>query len=183
MPDTTVSQSVVLTPYLTADQINARLDEVAQTINSAYANEPEVVIIAILKGSFMFLADLVRRLTFPCHVEFVRLASYEGTSSTGSVKPVDLSLPSLNGKAVLVVEDIVDTGLTLHFFMKYLTSVHEPKSIRLAVFLDKKMARQYPTEPDFVGFEIENQFVVGYGLDADGLYRNLPHVCVLSTAD
>ncbi|MEZ4573992.1 MAG: hypoxanthine phosphoribosyltransferase [Vampirovibrionales bacterium] len=174
----TTPPQAVLTPYITTSQINARLDTLADELNADYAGQ-SVVLVSVLKGSFMFLADLIRRLTFDCTVEFVRLASYEGTSSTGSVKPVELSLPVLKDKHVLIIEDIVDTGLTLNMFLEYLKSVHQPASVKIAVFLDKKAARQHAITPHFVGFDIQDQFVVGYGLDADGRYRNLPEVCIL----
>lgn len=158
-------------------QLATRIRELAGEINALYQGTDELVIICILKGGFMFASELVRHLTVPCQMEFVRLSSYgHAHKSSGVIKPVDLTLPPLAGKDVLLVEDIVDTGLTLNFFMEYLESVHAPRSARLAVLLDKKEARQQAVEMDFVGFEIDNRFVVGFGLDDQGFYRNLPYI-------
>lgn len=176
-------------PLLSPQEIEAGLDRIAEAINQQYADSQQLVIVAVLKGSFLFLADLVRRLTMPCQIEFIRLASYhEGTRSTGQVKPVDLTLPSLAGQDVLIVEDIVDTGLTLSFLLDYLQSMHATRSLRTAVLLDKPGARQSPAlqtraRPEFVAFELGNEFVVGYGLDYAGLYRNLPYIGVLQLPD
>ncbi len=172
-----------LEPYFTEGQLQERIQAMAADINKRYADVDRLVIISILKGSFMFTSDLVRHLDMPCQIEFVRLASYgASTKSSGEVKPVDLTLPDLSDKNVLIVEDIIDTGLTLHFFMHYLKSLHKIRSLRLAVLLDKKEARsaEIPKFPvDFVGFEVTNEFLVGYGLDYACLYRNLPYVAIL----
>jgi hypoxanthine phosphoribosyltransferase len=166
--------------HLSAEQIQQRIQEMAADINAAYQGVSKLIIVAVLKGSFMFVADLMRHIDIPCQIEFVRLASYgDGQTSSGTVKPVDLSLPSLSGEHVLIVEDIIDTGLTLHFFMDYLTSLHHTQSLRLAVLLDKKEARQKEVPVDFAGFEVGNQFLIGYGLDFAGYYRNLPYIGVV----
>lgn len=169
----------IITPFITQEQIQNRVEALGQELNTLYDSVEELIIICILKGGVMFAADLMKQLTVPCQLEFVRLASYEGQKSTGTVRPVDLSLPSLNHKHVLLVEDIIDTGLTLSFFIDYLKSLHQPASLRLAVLLDKKEARQQHVQVDFVGFEVENKFLVGYGLDENGLYRNLPYIGVV----
>lgn len=169
-----------LSTYLSEAQIQARVREMAADINRTYTGTEKLTVIAILKGSFMFLADLIRYIDVPCHVEFVRLASYgDGTKSSGTVRPVDLTLPSLNNEDVLIVEDIIDTGLTLHFFMDYLKSLHHTRSLRLAVLLDKAEARTQPVQVDFSGFQVGNEFLIGYGLDFAGKYRNLPYIGVL----
>lgn len=161
-------------------QIQHRIMEMAEAINKAYANTPKLTIITVLKGSFMFVADLIRHIKVPCQIEFVRLASYGNNQTTsGTVQPVDLSLPSLSGEDVLIVEDIIDTGLTLHFFMDYLTSLHHTRSLKLAVLLDKAEARQKDVKVDFIGFTVGNQFLVGYGLDFAGYYRNVPFIGVV----
>jgi len=158
-----------------ADVLQARIKAMAQEINQTYADTDGLVLICILKGGLMFMAELAKHLVIPCQMEFVTLSSYGNSQQTsGTVRPVDLSLPKLTGKDVLVVEDIIDTGLTLNFFLEYLNGLHTPKSLRLAVMLDKKEARQKQVKTDFVGFEIGNQFVVGFGLDDRGFYRNLP---------
>lgn len=159
------------------ETLQARIKALAEEMNAMYQGTDGLILICILKGGFMFTADLAKHLTVPCQIEFVRLSSYgDNQHSSGTVKPVDLTLPNLNDKDVLLVEDIVDTGLTLNFFMEYLESLHTPKSLRLAVLLDKKEARKRPVQTDFVGFEVGNQYVVGYGLDDGGFYRNLPYI-------
>lgn len=164
-------------------EIQKRIREMAEEINTTYRDSEMLVLICVLKGGFMFLSDLSKHLNVPCQIEFVRLSSYgDGHKSSGTVKPVDLTLPRLQDKDVLLVEDIIDTGLTLNFFMEYLESLHTPRSLKLAVFLDKKETRQTHVETDFVGFEIENKYVVGYGLDSQGLYRNLPYVAIVKDA-
>lgn len=166
--------------HFSEEQLQQRIQEIAAEINATYVGVSKLIIVAVLKGSFMFVADLMRYITVPCHVEFVRLASYgDGKTSSGTVKSVDLSLPSLSGEHVLIVEDIIDTGLTLHFFMDYLKSLHHTESLRLAVLLDKKEARQKDVPVDFVGFPVGNQFLVGYGLDFAGYYRNLPFIGIV----
>jgi hypoxanthine phosphoribosyltransferase len=162
---------------LTEEQIQDRVAQLASQINSVYADTQELIVICILKGGFMFTADLVKRLSMPCQIEFIRLSSYGNEQkSSGVVKPLDLTLPNLNGKDVLVVEDIIDTGLTLNWFLEGLVALQNPNSVRLAVFLDKKETRVKPVNIDFTGFEVENLYVVGYGLDDAGYYRNLPYV-------
>lgn len=166
--------------HLSEEDIQTRIREMADEINKAFADSEKLIIIAVLKGSFMFVADLIRHIKVPSQIEFVRLASYgDGQTSSGNVQPVDLSLPSLSGEDVLIVEDIIDTGLTLHFFMDYLTSLHHTRSLKLAVLLDKKEARQKDVQVDFAGFTVGNQFLVGYGLDFAGYYRNLPFIGVV----
>ena len=179
----TVYKPDQLDVHFSETQIQQRIQEMADAINQAYANSPRLVIVAVLKGSFMFVADLIRHIKVPCQIEFVRLASYgDSQNSSGTVKPVDLSLPSLSGEDVLIVEDIIDTGLTLHFFMDYLTSLHHTRSLRLAVLLDKAEARKKDVKVDFAGFTVGNQFLVGYGLDYAGYYRNLPYIGVVRDA-
>lgn len=169
-----------LTVYFDADRLQERIRKMAAEIDALYVNSSRLVVIVVLKGAFLFAADLVRHLKTPCQVEFIRLSSYgNGQNSSGVVRPVDLSLPSLSGEDVLVVEDIIDTGLTLHFLLDYLNSLHRTRSLRLAVLLDKKEARQTPVSVDFTGFEVDDQFLVGYGLDLAGYYRNLPFIGIM----
>ncbi|MBX2860377.1 MAG: hypoxanthine phosphoribosyltransferase [Vampirovibrio sp.] len=164
------------------DQIQARIREMAQEINQTYRDVDKVVVVGILKGAFLFMADLIRHLEVPCQIEFIRLSSYGNkTKSSGSVRPVDLTLPNLADQHVLLVEDIVDTGLTMSFLLEYLAGLHQTKSTRVAVLLDKPVARSPEIEPvpiDFTGFTVGNQFLVGYGLDLAGYLRNLPYIGV-----
>jgi hypoxanthine phosphoribosyltransferase len=170
-----------LTVHYSEEQLKTRIQELGEQITQAYADTSRLVVVIVLKGAFLFAADLIRHINLPCQVEFIRLASYgDGQTSSGVVRPVDLSLPSLTGEDVLVVEDIIDTGITLRFLLDYLGSaLHTPKSLRLAVLLDKKEARQADVTVDYTGFEIGNEFVVGYGLDFAGYYRNLPFIGVI----
>lgn len=162
---------------LPEEVIQKRIKEMAAEINETYRHSEVLTMVCILKGGFMFLSDLAKHIEVPCQIEFVKLSSYgNGHTSSGVVKPVDLTLPPLQDRDILLVEDIVDTGLTLSFFMEYLESLHIPKTLRLAVLLDKKEARRRPVQADFTGFEIEDRYVVGYGLDSQGLYRNLPFI-------
>lgn len=175
-----IYQPEKLEVHFSSDVIQKRIMEMAKAINETYQGCEKLIIVAVLKGSFMFVSDLIRHIQVPCHIEFVRLASYgDAQVSSGTVKPVDLSLPSLSGEEVLIVEDIIDTGLTLHFFMDYVKSLHHTRSLRLAVLLNKKEARQKDVQVDFSGFVVGKEFLVGYGLDYAGYYRNLPYIGVV----
>jgi hypoxanthine phosphoribosyltransferase len=172
-----------IVPLFTEEQIQTRIREMAGEINKVYQETDKLVIVSILKGGFMFASDLIRHLDVPCCIEFVKLSSYgNNTKSSGTVRPVDLSLPNLAGEDVLLVEDIIDTGLTMNFFMDYLQSLHKTKSLRLAALLDKPSCRNTDIPPvpiDFCGFSVGNEFLVGYGLDMAGIYRNLPYIGVV----
>lgn len=180
-----MAESLLLKPeslkvYLSEDQIQKRVRELASSINEKYKGCKKLTVIVILRGAFMFATDLVKHLTVPCHLEFIRLSSYgHDQTSSGEVKPVDLTLPNLAGEDVLIVEDIIDTGETLYFFKNYLESLHKTNSLKIAVLLDKKEMRQKEVDVDFVGFTVNNQFLIGYGLDFEGFYRNLPYIGVV----
>ncbi|MEM0950767.1 MAG: hypoxanthine phosphoribosyltransferase [Cyanobacteria bacterium P01_H01_bin.74] len=166
-----------LVTYFTELEIQDRIAAMAAEINNCYSNVNELTLVVVMNGAFMFASDLMKQLSMPCNVEFIRLASYgNSTQSSGSVKAVDLSLPDLGGKHVLIVEDIIDTGLTLHFFKEYLSSLHKTQSLKVAVLLDKTEKRQKQIMTDFVGFTVGNEFLVGYGLDFAGYCRNLPFI-------
>lgn len=163
-------------PLLSEDEIQAKIKEIAAKINFNYLDQ-EICVICVLKGSVMFCADLIKRLNCDIKLEFIRLSSYgSSVTSSGKVNAVDISLPDLNGKNVLIVEDIVDTGLTAKFLLDFLQNNFRTKSTRLCSLLDKKCKRKVEIDADYVGFEIDDKFVVGYGLDYDGLYRNLPYI-------
>ena len=158
--------------------IEKRVRELADTISSDYEGR-ELILIGILKGAFVFMADLVRQLRIPCQVDFVRLASYgTGTVSTGNIAISKDIETSIEGRDVLVVEDIVDTGLTLSALVERLKK-RDPRSLKVCVFLDKKDRRKVPFEAEYVGFNIPDRFVVGYGLDFNEMYRFLPDICVI----
>ena len=155
--------------------IEARVREMGAEITSCYDGH-EVVVIGILNGSFMFMADLVRCLELPVRCEFLGLSSYgDATKSSGVVAITKDLGASIEGKHVLVVEDIVDTGLTLAYLLDNL-STRKPASVRIATLLSKPARRQVRIDVDFLGFTIEDRFVVGYGLDRAGLLRNLPYI-------
>ena len=158
--------------------IEGRVRELAEQISSDYAGK-ELVIVGVLNGAFIFMADLIRGLDVPCRVDFVRLASYGCRSiSSGEVRITKDLETSIAGRDVLIVEDIVDTGLTLSRLVEVLRE-RRPASLRVCAFLDKRERRRVPFAADYVGFSIPDRFVVGYGLDYNEKFRFLPDVCVL----
>jgi hypoxanthine phosphoribosyltransferase len=162
--------------FITKQAIDKRIDEIAAMINRDYANQ-EVIMVGVLSGSFIFCADLMRKITVPIQVEFVSLSSYEGTESSGQISfRLDVK-QSLENKNVIVVEDIVDTGLTITFLMKHL-KLKQPKSLKLCSLLLKRARLKTEVNVDYLGFDIEDKFVIGYGLDFDGRYRELPYIGV-----
>lgn len=167
-----------LDPLITAEEIQLKCDELAKEIDATYNGE-SVVLIGVLKGSYQFLSDISRRLQTPCEIDFVQVSSYGSEKSSSGIvrirKDHDISI---EGRNVLIVEDIVDTGLTLQHLCELLAT-RKPASLRVIAMLSKPDARKHEALIDFVGFEIENQFVVGYGLDHAEMYRNLPHIAVL----
>lgn len=155
------------------EEIQNRIKELADEMNDFYKDE-EVIAICVLKGAVMFAVDLVKHLNMPLKMEFIRLSSYgTGFNTSGKVNAVDISLPDLNGKNVLIIEDIVDTGLTAKFLMDFMHANFHTKSTKFCSLLDKKITRKTDIEPDYYGFEIDDKFVVGYGLDYEGYMRNL----------
>ena len=166
------------TVFLSSEQIRERVTQLGDEISRDYPNGP-LYLIAILKGSFMFLADLARAISTPCRVEFMGISSYgKGKKSSGEVKVTkDLDV-SIEGFDVLVVEDIIDSGITLTYLLNVLEQ-RKPKSLGIVAMLDKPERRQRPVQPKYVGFHIPDEFVVGYGLDFAEDYRNLKDVCVL----
>lgn len=160
----------------TEEQIQAKIKELAAEMNKFYNGE-EVYAICVLKGAVMFAVDLVKHLNMPLKMEFIRLSSYgTGMTTTGKVNAVDISLPDLNCKNVLIIEDIVDTGLTAKFLMDFMHCNFKTKSTKFCSLLDKKITRKVDIEPDYYGFEIDDKFLVGYGLDYEGYYRNLRYI-------
>lgn len=160
------------------EQLEQRVCELAAQIDRDYAGK-EPLLVSVLRGSFVFMADLVRHITLPCTVDFMAVSSYgSGTTSSGQVKIIKDLSEQIEGKDVIVVEDILDSGNTLHYLFQLLQARH-PASIKLATLLDKPSRRTKPIAADYVGFEVPDEFVVGYGLDYDELYRNLPYIGVL----
>ena len=166
----------------TRQEIEAAVSRLASEITRDY-HDKHPILIGILKGSFMFMADLIRHLDFPLEVEFTRLSSYGGSSQTsGKVKVVQGLSSVIKGRDVLVIEDIVDTGLTTSFLLNYLQK-KKPASLRLCSLTDKPSRRQVPVAIDYLGFTVPNKFLVGYGLDYDEKFRNLPDICLLEGDD
>ena len=158
------------------EQLQARIKELAEEMNKFYNNE-EVYAVIVLKGAVMFATDLVKHLNMPLRMEFIRLSSYgSGTVSSGKVNAVDIKLPDLNGKNVLIIEDIVDKGLTAKFLLDFISCNFKTKSTKFCSLLDKKCTRSIDVEPDYYGFDVGDQFLIGYGLDFDGYFRNLTYI-------
>lgn len=161
---------------LTEDQIRRRVVELGEEVTRKFEPHGRLVVIGVLKGSVIFMVDLLRRITIPCTFDFVHTASYgTETTSIGDVQLIKDITMSLEGERVLLVDDILDTGFTLSYLVKHIQS-KGPKSVHTCVLLDKSSRRQVDIAPDWVGFSIPDTFVVGYGLDCAELYRDLPHV-------
>ena len=161
-------------PYITATQINEQIKKIAAQLNMDYAGK-RPLFIAILNGSFMFASDLFKELTIDAEICFIKLASYKGTKSTGNViTSIGLDIP-LTDRHVIIVEDIVDTGKTLDAFLPQLIN-QQPVTLKIASLLHKPEALQFPVTIDYLGFEVPNKFLLGYGLDYDGLGRNLKEI-------
>ncbi|HVW63194.1 MAG TPA: hypoxanthine phosphoribosyltransferase [Puia sp.] len=161
-------------PYLTAEAINDRIRKIAEQINVDYDGKSPLFI-AILNGSFMFASDLFKAISIEAEICFIKLASYKGTKSSGHViTAIGLDI-DLIGRHVIVLEDIVDTGKTLSEFLPQLEH-QQPASMRIAALLHKPEATVYPITVDYLGFSVPNKFLLGYGLDYDGLGRNIPSI-------
>lgn len=161
------------------EQMKAKVTELGARISADYEGK-DLLLVSILKGAVVFMADLMRAVTIPCGIDFMVVSSYGGanTSSTGLVKIIKDLDQDLSGKDVLIVEDILDTGITLSHLMPML-QMRNPNSLRLCTILSKPSRRKADIKPDYCGFEVPDEFVVGYGLDYDEKYRNLPYVGVL----
>ncbi len=171
-----------LNRLLTAEEIDSIVKILADQISRDYIGK-ELVLVCILKGAFMFLSDLIRHLRIPVKVDFVRLASYgAGMKSSGLVEiSKDIEIP-IEGKDVLIIEDIVDSGRTLQFLKERL-ALSNPRSIKICALLDKKARREVKVEADYLGKEIEDIFIVGYGIDFNENYRNLPEIYYVTPED
>jgi hypoxanthine phosphoribosyltransferase len=165
-------------PYITAAEIAAQIKRLGEELNRDYAGK-KPLFIAILNGSFMFASDLFKELTIDAEICFIKLASYKGTKSTGNViTSIGLDEP-LKDRHVVIVEDIVDTGKTLHEFLPQLHN-QQPASLKIAAMLHKPEALTHPVKIDYLGFSVPNKFLLGYGLDFDGLGRNLKEIYQLT---
>lgn len=161
-------------PYISAQKIDEQIKSLAAAINLDYADK-KPLFIAILNGSFMFASDLFKEVNIEAEICFIKLASYKGTKSTGNViTSIGLDEP-LKDRHVVIIEDIVDTGKTLHEFLPQLFN-QQPASLKIAALLHKPEALVYPIKIDYLGFNVPNKFLLGYGLDFDGLGRNLREI-------
>lgn len=176
--DTIQIHDLHFTSLLSEAQVQARVQELGSALTGRYSGQ-KPLFISILSGAFVFASDLIRAFKGDCEVGFVKLSSYAGTRSSGSIQTVMGIEKNLHGRHVIVVEDIVDTGRTLHFFLNQL-QIQQPASICTVSFLRKPEAAAFPVQVDYVGYDIEDKFVVGYGLDYEGLGRNLPGIYQLS---
>ncbi len=164
---------------LSEAEIRDRVAAMGLEIGQIYGSEP-LTVVGVLNGSFIFMADLVRQVSSPVRCDFLGLSSYGSATESSGVVAITKDLgSSIEGQHVLVVEDIIDTGLTMKYLLENLRTRH-PASVRVASLLSKPARRQVETQIDFLGFTIEDRFVVGYGLDYAGLYRNLPYIGVLA---
>lgn len=160
-----------------SNTLKERIKELACEINSHYGQNEPLTLICVLRGAVMFFAELSKYLKMPVEMEFVSLSSYgDSQKSSGKVKTLNLNLPHLENKNVLVIEDIIDTGLTLDFLIKFIQMNCHAKDVKLAVLFDKKCARKFDIRPDFSAFDVDDKFIVGFGLDYMGLYRNLDFI-------
>lgn len=162
----------------TRDQISHRVAELAADITRDFAGQ-SIIFVGVLKGASIFLGDLARQVKLDATFDFISVASYgAGTNTSGEVKMNKDVDSSMADKNVIIVEDILDTGLTMGYLLK-LFRAHQPRSLKVAVLLDKACRRMEPVHADYVGFEIPDEFVVGYGMDYAERYRNLPDICIL----
>lgn len=165
---------VVGKPIFTVEQIQNKVRELADMISRDYEGK-DLLVIGILRGAFMFMTDLVRAIRVPLTVDFIVAASYVQTETSGEVKVYCDARENVTGRDVLLVEDIADTGVTLNYLRERIL-LKRPRSLRICAFLNKQERRTVDVPLDYVGFEIPNEYVVGYGLDYDNKFRNLPYI-------
>lgn len=163
---------------LSEEKINQRVKEMAAQISADYAGKEDIVLVGVLKGSFIFLADLARQLTVPHHVDFIALSSYNSGTVSGAVRLIMDTRAAVTDQHVLVVEDIVDTGNTLNYLLRVFQA-RQPASLRTCVLTSKPDRREVEVPLDYLGFEIPDVWVVGYGLDYADRYRTLPYIAAL----
>jgi len=162
---------------ITQDAIQTKVKELAEQINQFFSDEEELVVVCVLKGSVMFFADLVKNIKIPVTYEFIRVSSYGNEQkSSGTLQNVLLNTCDLNGKNVLVVEDIVDTGNTLYFINEFLKKEYNMKNYKTVSLINKPSKREKEIDADFYGFEIDDKFIYGYGLDKKEFWRNLNYI-------
>ncbi len=171
-----------LHPLISREQIASIVRDLASRISGDYGQK-ELVLVCVLKGAFMFLSDLVRHLQMPVQIDFVRLASYgSGMKSSGRIEITKDIEVSVEGKDVIIVEDIIDSGRTIKFLKERL-ALSKPRTVKVCTLLDKKARREVEMEADYVGKEVDDVFIVGYGIDFNEAYRNLPQIYYVTTTD
>ena len=163
---------------ITADEIEDKVAEVGKKISEDYEGK-NPIFVGVLKGCFIFMADLMRHVTIPCTMDFMSVSSYSGTSSTGAVKINKDLNQDIEGRHLILVEDILDSGVTLNYLKTYL-QVRKPASVHIVTLMDKPAHRKAPVYADYACFDVPDAFVVGYGLDYNERYRNLPYIGILS---
>ena len=162
--------------FIQEDKILNRVKTLAESINHDYAGKP-IVFVAVLNGSFMLASDLMKQINLACRIEFIKASSYAGIKSTGSIKELIGLKGDIAGHHVVIIEDIIDTGLTIDYIINLLKEKN-PLSIEVCSLLLKPEALKVDLQPKYIGFEVENKFLLGYGLDYDGFGRNLKHIYV-----
>jgi len=167
---------VVGKPFLTVEQIQNKNRELAERISADYQGK-DLLAVGILKGAFIFFSDLVRLIQIPLTIDFIVASSYLKSGTSGEIKLHYDIREGIANKDVLLIEDIIDTGISMNYIRERILN-KEPRSLKICTFLDKKERREVDVPLDYVGFEIPNEFVVGYGLDYDNKYRNLPYVSI-----
>lgn len=166
------------TIMITQQQILDRAKEIGAQITRDYEGE-EVLVVGILKGAVLWLADVVKNIKLPTAMDFMAVSSYGASTTTSGVVKIIKDLDrSIEGKNVIIIEDIIDSGITLQYLKNYLLGMH-PKSLKICTLLDKPAGRKVDIRADYVGFEVEDKFIIGYGLDFDQKYRNLPYISFL----
>jgi hypoxanthine phosphoribosyltransferase len=167
-------EGILFEPYIDENTLKTRIQELGKEITSDYIGNT-LHIISVLNGAFIFTADLVRNIHSPCNIQFIRLLSYHGTQSSGKITEIIGLNESIRNQHVLIIEDIIDTGLTIEYLYKSILA-HEPASLKVASLLSKPEMYRGNIKIDYLGFAIPNRFVVGYGLDLNGFGRNLPAI-------
>ena len=165
---------------LTKEQISEKVCEIGNQISKDYAGK-ELLIVVILKGAAIFASDLFRSISIPCIIDYMSVSSYDGTETTGNVKIIKDLDYNIEDKDILIVEDIIDSGITLDYLCR-LFKIRGAKNVKIATFLDKKVSRKIDVPVDYIGFSVLDEFLVGYGLDYNEKYRNIPYVGILKTS-
>ena len=179
MTNTTVTQTSIPVPLIPSSEISKRVGQLSSSISEAYA-ESEPILVPILHGAFVFAADLVRAIQTPVSIDFLAIRSYVGQASTGRVRILKDLERDIKDRDVLVIEDIVDSGRTLTAILDIL-SARQPRTLEVVTLLNKKARREANVTARWIGFEIDDRFVVGYGMDLDDRYRNLPYIAEATT--